>query len=405
MLRLPPGEGIESRYEVGERIGKGAVAEVFHAVCRATGATRALKVVHFGALDDKIRWRSYLEVEILRRVRHPHIVRLHEVLLSGDTCALVLDCLPVSGEKRVVQGRMDEAQARRMAMQLLTAAEYLHANGVVHRDIKPENVMFGDGDDVQLIDFGLCKLLPPANDDESGIACTPCGSARTMAPEVVEALRDGGFDARHLMLTGQEVKSCDVFSIGCVVYIFLCQAPPFRGSNSTQLQQSIARGEASLRQSSRYNRLSEPCKDFLRRCLSREGRPSAASALRHAWLDAAAADAPEPAASPDEYHLRARQKLDEFYRLTTPQEVESYLTRAQSFDDDLCGSGGASDEEGGMEVSPAAARAAAATPLPVSPRPDVSPRPICEPVADGGDEAKERGALPHRAVEMEAAAA
>eukprot|EP01062_Namystynia_karyoxenos_P030320 TRINITY_DN22668_c1_g1_i1.p1 TRINITY_DN22668_c1_g1~~TRINITY_DN22668_c1_g1_i1.p1 ORF type:complete len:414 (+),score=55.41 TRINITY_DN22668_c1_g1_i1:92-1333(+) len=336
VIRLGPGETLESRYEVGECIGRGAVAEVYRGTCRATGATRALKVVRFNSLsEERARRRIYLEAETLRRLRHPNVIAVHEVLMDERMCCLALDLLPYSGETRVMGGRMDEDQAREVVRQLLVAVQYLHASGVAHRDIKPENVVFGESGGaplVQLIDFGLVKLLPPAGETR-WVPCTPCGSASTMAPEMVEAMVEGGgLDARPVAMSPAAVRSCDIFSVGCVAYIFLCQAPPFRGSTCQQLQQSIARGEGSLRHSSRYGQLSPACQSFLKRCLAVDGRPTATEALAHPWLsggDEAVMTPTSPPAAPED----VRAKLGDFYRLATLQEMEIWLTRPRSMDD------------------------------------------------------------------------
>eukprot|EP01065_Artemidia_motanka_P023227 TRINITY_DN2770_c1_g1_i8.p1 TRINITY_DN2770_c1_g1~~TRINITY_DN2770_c1_g1_i8.p1 ORF type:complete len:355 (+),score=95.49 TRINITY_DN2770_c1_g1_i8:66-1130(+) len=284
VVRLPHGQTLDSRYEAVEVVGSGAVATVYRGFSRASGRECALKVIRpekFDAPDAAVA-RTLLEAETLRRLRHPNIVALHEVVLTDDECVLVLDCHPESAEASVARGRVPEDRVRRLVRQLLDAVAYLHRNGIAHRDIKPENVMIAADGRAVLVDFGLVKVLP---EDTGCVATTPCGSARTMAPELVAKLRRWDLDTKRVTLSPKSVFSCDVFSVACVGYILLCQAPPFRGCTPAELQSSFERGEASLKMCSSYNQLGQHAKDFLSGCLATGTRRLAAEdAIRHPWL-------------------------------------------------------------------------------------------------------------------------
>lgn len=91
---------------------------------------------------------------------------------------------------------------------LILAIIHCHANGVVHRDIKPENIMIGADGELKIIDFGLSKILHNNNNSLKSIVGTPF----YMAPEVLE---------------GNYGNSCDIWSLGVLMYVLLCGYLPF----------------------------------------------------------------------------------------------------------------------------------------------------------------------------------
>lgn len=168
-------------------------------------------------------------------------------------------------------GCFDETRAAKIIKQLLEAVAYLHENDIAHRDIKPENILFEssseDSDSIKLIDFGLSRTH---NSEREELMSNPVGTAYYMSPELLE----GKYD-----------KSCDVWSIGTIVYILLCGYPPFNGETDPDIFEAIQKGQFCFPKASWSNK-SDACKEFIRYLLDMDvsTRPTAKEALSHPWL-------------------------------------------------------------------------------------------------------------------------
>lgn len=144
------------------------------------------------------------EIEILRLLRHPRIIKLLEVYEGEEHIHLVMEYLKGGElfEKILNKGSYSEADASKIMHRLLEAVSYMHTKRVIHRDLKPENIILTDSEsDLQfkLIDFGLAALLEPNKKEKRR-----CGSPGYAAPEV---------------LNGEEYdEKIDVFSCGIILY-------------------------------------------------------------------------------------------------------------------------------------------------------------------------------------------
>jgi len=142
------------RYRVEEPLGSGAFGTVYRATRLRTGAVRAIKVV-----PKRVHWER--ELEIMQLLRHPHVLRLHCYVEVAERCCLVLEYCAggdlLAHITKQPRGRLDEAEAKRLAAQLLGALEYCQGNLVAHRDLKAENVLLDAAGNIKLADFGLAK--------------------------------------------------------------------------------------------------------------------------------------------------------------------------------------------------------------------------------------------------------
>ncbi|CAI5515653.1 unnamed protein product [Closterium sp. Naga37s-1] len=124
------------------------------------------------------------EIAVMKMVRHPHVVRLIEVMASQSKIYMVLE-LAAGGQlfDRIVhRGRLSESEARRYFQQLVDAVDYCHAKGVCHRDLKPENMLLDERGNLKVSDFGLSAL--PQQQHRDGLLHTTCGTPNYVAPEV-----------------------------------------------------------------------------------------------------------------------------------------------------------------------------------------------------------------------------
>lgn len=198
------------RYAITRHLGEGSYSTVKQVTLRKQGGVFACKIVDKLSLSPVDRQALSHEVRVLASVRHPHIMRLHEVIEDDAKCYLVTE-LAESGDlfdRIVKQGRFPEREAQKVTAALVEALAYCHGRGIIHRDVKPENVLLS-GETVKLCDFGFAKQLEHPDEQSSD----SCGTPGYAAPEIL--------DGRSY---GLEV---DVFSLGVVTYIMLCGYPPF----------------------------------------------------------------------------------------------------------------------------------------------------------------------------------
>lgn len=176
------------KYEVGRTIGEGTFAKVKFARNTETGESVAIKVLAKSTiLKHKMVDQIKREISIMKIVRHPCIVRLHEVLAGQAKIYIVLEFV-TGGElfdKIVHHGRLSENESRRYFQQLIDAVSHCHSKGVYHRDLKPENLLLDSEGNLKVSDFGL-SALPQKGVD---LLHTTCGTPNYVAPEDIYHLR------------------------------------------------------------------------------------------------------------------------------------------------------------------------------------------------------------------------
>ncbi|CAJ1377265.1 unnamed protein product [Effrenium voratum] len=256
---------IDDFYHVQEEVNAGGSAQVFKAMEKATKALRAIKRIVKGAGDIG---RVIQEVAIMKTLDHPNIIKLFETFEDDRHLFLVLEfCKGGDVLDRVVaDGVMDELSSAMVMRGMLSALNYLNANGYAHRDLKPENIMYKESKEdrmvsqLRLVDFGYACRSP-----EEG------KSLRTkVAPEV---------------LAGSYGKECDMWSLGALCFMIISGIPPFFGDTDAQTLRLIKEGKFIF-QTSQWAEVSKGCMHFIRRCLEVDftKRLTVTEALEHPWL-------------------------------------------------------------------------------------------------------------------------
>lgn len=213
------------KYEVGRTIGEGTFAKVKFAQNMETGQSVAVKfMVKSSILKHKMVDQIKREISIMKIVRHPNIVRLHEVLASQTKIYIVLEFV-TGGElfDRIVhKGRLSENESRRYFQQLIDAFAHCHSKGVYHRDLKPENLLLDSHGSLKVSDFGLSAL------PQQGVELlhTTCGTPNYVAPEV-------------LCHRGYDGAAADVWSCGVILYVLMAGYLPFDDIDLPTLYQKI----------------------------------------------------------------------------------------------------------------------------------------------------------------------
>ena len=172
--------------------------------------------------DPALKARVRQELDSLRRLDHPGIVRLHTLLDDGQGHdALVMEL--VEGESLHARLRRDGPLplpvALDLARQLCAAVAHAHARQVLHRDLKPENVLLTHAGQVKLTDFGLGKVVPDHGETQRGLTKTGelLGTPHYMAPEQAAGERT------------QVGAAADVYGLGSTLFAMLTGQPPFEG--------------------------------------------------------------------------------------------------------------------------------------------------------------------------------
>uniref|UniRef100_A0A1A8F9Y9 non-specific serine/threonine protein kinase n=1 Tax=Nothobranchius korthausae TaxID=1143690 RepID=A0A1A8F9Y9_9TELE len=236
MNRTPPnGEvkkhqhkhNLKHRYEVMETLGKGTYGKVKKAVEKANMRTVAIKSIRKERItDDLDRIHIQREIEITSLLRHPNIIRFHEVFESRDKIVIVMEYASRGELYDYIQERkrLPETEARSIFRQITSAVHYCHKNGVVHRDLKLENILLDQDMNVKLADFGLSN-----NFQRDSLLQTYCGSPLYASPEIVKGLP----------YKGPEV---DCWALGVLLYALVYSSMPFDGANHTKLTEQISQG-------------------------------------------------------------------------------------------------------------------------------------------------------------------
>ena len=239
----------------------------------------AMKTVNLSGLNYFRLKSLQSEIDILKSLDHPHIVRVYETFVEPKLCCRLVMELCEGGElydRLSVRDRFDEKTTANIVKQMFKALNYLHENNVVHRDIKLENWLFRHGEDdesneIVLIDFGLSRRYR----SESEKMHKKVGTCYYAAPEVIE----GDY-------TGSE---CDVWSVGVITYMLLSGHAPFDGEDDDAILTRIASHRLPSMKHGIWKQISDEAKDFIRSLLKIDPqvRSTAAQALDHEWLQIA----------------------------------------------------------------------------------------------------------------------
>jgi serine/threonine-protein kinase len=214
-------------FELEEQIGSGAMGVVFRARYVKNDRRVALKLLPKEvAANPTLAARFQREMEILKDLRHPHIVHAFGGTCEGDQWFYAMELIDggTVGTLLMDHGKMPWRQAIEFALQVCAALEYAHARGVIHRDLKPGNLLLTRAGKVKLGDFGLALVSAETRLTAAG---KTMGSLHYMAPEQIQ---------------GKPPLSSktDLYALGCVMFELLCGRTPFTGEAMAEvLQQHI----------------------------------------------------------------------------------------------------------------------------------------------------------------------
>lgn len=224
------------RYELGQMIGTGGMADVYIAKDQRLSREVAVKILRSDlAKDPAFVARFRKEAKAAAGLNHPAIVAVYD---SGEEPAPYIVMELVSGHtlrELIHQGeKLPLSRALEIAEGILAGLEYSHRQQIVHRDIKPANVMITDNGDVKVMDFGIARAM-----DDLGATLTSTwnvvGTAQYLSPEqAVGELAD---------------SRSDIYSTGCLLFELLTGTPPFTGETPVSIAFQHASSTAPLARS------------------------------------------------------------------------------------------------------------------------------------------------------------
>ncbi|XP_031515970.1 LOW QUALITY PROTEIN: death-associated protein kinase 3 [Papio anubis] len=274
-------EDVEDHYEMGEELGSGQFAIVRK--CRQkepVGKESVTKFIKKRRLSSSRRGVSREEIErevnILREIRHPNIITLHDIFENKTDVVLILEL--VSGGELFEflargEGQLTEDEATQFLKQIWAKVEAIRVKGRDnHTPPQPENIMLLDKNvpspRIKLIDFGIAHKIEAGNEFKNIF-----GTPEFVAPEIVN-YEPLGLEA-------------DMWSIGVITYILLSGASPFLGETKQETLTNISAVNYDFDEEY-FSNTSELAKDFIRRLLVKDPkrRMTIAQSLEHSWIKA-----------------------------------------------------------------------------------------------------------------------
>jgi serine/threonine protein kinase/Tfp pilus assembly protein PilF len=230
-----------NQYKILRLLGAGGMGEVYLADDTRLHRKVAIKFLPADLTQHEKYLRRFLqEAYKLAKLTHPNVCTIHDVIQTGQSrhCIVMEYVDGVNLRDRIATDRMTVSEALDVALQVASALQFAHANGIVHRDIKLENIMLRRDGYVKILDFGLAKLTEREISHDSKaqtrmlIKTSPgvvMGTVYYMSPEQARGL---SVDART-----------DVWSLGVVLYELVTGKKPFEGPTPTDIVISIAERE------------------------------------------------------------------------------------------------------------------------------------------------------------------
>jgi len=299
---------IEDYYQLEEKLGEGAFAKVFKGIEKGTGKEFAIKIIDLEEKDDafsqlslkrptligssealakrreverkkKLRRKVRIlenEIAVMRRIasmppkRRKALVKITDQLANSRKICFCMELL-TGGElfDRVqMKQNYTERDAAHLMRRMMKGVRSLHKAGIIHRDLKPENLVFEtqyDDSRVKITDFGLATVMG--------------------RPDIFRKIVVGspGYIAPEIIISKEYTPACDIWSMGCILFILLVGGPPFGGKTNQELFENIKKGKYHYPPDTN---ISDEAKDLIAKMLNlnHEERITANGVLQHPWV-------------------------------------------------------------------------------------------------------------------------
>jgi serine/threonine-protein kinase len=207
---------VDDRYELGDLLATGGMADVYVAHDRTLDRPVAVKRLRGHVADTAARTRFVKEARSLARFSHPNAVAVYDAGEDADGPYIVMELVdgPTLSQYLRRRGPLPFADAARIAGQVLAALGAAHTSGIIHRDVKPANVLFAADGTVKLADFGIAKAMADAGADLT-LTGQVIGTPKYLAPEQA--------------VGGRATARSDVYAVGVLLYEMVTGEAPFVG--------------------------------------------------------------------------------------------------------------------------------------------------------------------------------
>lgn len=207
-----------NEFNILGEIGKGGYSKVYLVQHKRSKRKYAIKAA-FKTKNGKDRSdRTYMEIRILKQLKHNNIIKMKGWFEDDETIYVVLEYIDGKDCAKYYKEKLpNKMQVKTIMKQLISALTYIHSKGIVHRDIKLENILVDKNGNIKLIDFGLCAVKEEEFDMLQGLV----GTVRYTAPELIKG---EGYN-----------ESVDVWGVGIILFLLLTGEYPFDGSNKNNI--------------------------------------------------------------------------------------------------------------------------------------------------------------------------
>mmetsp|Transcript_28789 Transcript_28789/g.45341 ORF Transcript_28789/g.45341 Transcript_28789/m.45341 type:complete len:712 (+) Transcript_28789:186-2321(+) len=257
-------------YKLDEKLQLGRCCVVWSGESKETDKTYAIKVVNRTMMDPTEDETVLNEVSLMKSLRHPNVVKLFDFFETPERFYIVMQKCNGDVLDRVASlKRYTEKEARQLAAGLIEGVKYLHERKIAHRDLKPQNLLLETSDDntfVKICDFGFAKRVHVPQS-----LTTLCGSKHYVAPEL---LKNHPYD-----------ESCDMWSVGVIIYFLLAGHLPFNKRHQQELFQIIRLGKFSF-DAKYWAGISDEAMELIEKLLEVDpaSRATASDALESEWI-------------------------------------------------------------------------------------------------------------------------
>lgn len=304
-----------NEYKILQKLGKGSYAKVKLAINERTSKKYAIKIFHKSILKHQNRYIKcpngesnfinalqdvFREIAIMKKLSHPNIIRLYEVIddEDGDKLYMILDLAPkgelliwddalmgfkVSPSLGQIPGAMsktdpklmEEKTIRKIMRDCIKGLNYLHENGIIHCDLKPQNILLDEDMNAKISDFGVSNVI-----ENNDILVQTVGTSHFLSPESLASKK-----GNKSKTEGYSGKSADIWALGITFYAMMFLKLPFYHDNLIKLMEMIEKDKVKFPKKIRL--ISSTLKSFLKRILDKnpKTRINMEELKAHVWIN------------------------------------------------------------------------------------------------------------------------